>query len=135
MDIPWLGRCESESVGRISSTDVSRRRRDRDAAIPRRRVAASAATWTVRGAERRRRRYDGASYKHAVEQCVVPDDECSKQGGAQVSELCRLGVYVSWSGTNKLGRALLSQMNRFSRLERSQVVSLVSDLSGNYVDL
>ena len=72
--------------------------------------------------------------KDAAEQCSVADDKCGK-GEGQVSELCRLAVYVSWTGTDKDGRNLLSQQNRLSRLERSQAVSLVSSLGKEAVDL
>jgi len=78
--------------------------------------------------------YDGSMAKDAAEQCSVADDKCAK-GEAQVSELCRLAVYVSWTGTDKDGRNLLSQQNRLSRLERSQAVSLVSSLGKEAVDL
>ena len=78
--------------------------------------------------------YDGSMAKDAAEQCSVADDKCGK-GEGQVSELCRLAVYVSWTGTDKDGRNLLSQQNRLSRLERSQAVSLVSSLGKEAVDL
>ena len=73
--------------------------------------------------------YDGSAYKHASKQCVVSDDTCAKSGGAKVSELCKLTIYVSWTGTDKDGRALLSQQRRFSRMERDQVATFVADLS------
>ena len=73
--------------------------------------------------------YDGTSYKHASKQCVVADSKCAKGGGAKVSDLCKLTIYVTWTGTDKDGVALLSQQNRFSRLEPDQVATFVSDLS------
>ena len=73
--------------------------------------------------------YDGTPYKHAGKQCAVSDGKCAKSGGAEVSDLCKLRVYVTWTGTDKDGRALLSQQNRFSRLEHDQVAAFVADLS------
>ena len=78
--------------------------------------------------------YDGSQARDAAAQCAVSDAKCAK-GSSQVSELCRLAVYVSWTGTDKDGRNLLSQQNRLSRLERSQAVSLVANLGREAVDL
>ena len=44
--------------------------------------------------------YDGAPAKDAAEHGAVADDKCAK-GEAQVLGLCRLAVYVSWTGTDK----------------------------------
>lgn len=72
--------------------------------------------------------YDGSAYRHAQKQCAVADGKCAKSGGTAVSELCKLRIYVTWTGTDKDGRALLSQQNRFSRLDKGQVATFVSDL-------
>ncbi|KAJ1461048.1 hypothetical protein M885DRAFT_508593 [Pelagophyceae sp. CCMP2097] len=75
--------------------------------------------------------YDGSAYRHAGKQCYVKDSQCSQSDGAGVAKLCELQIFVSWTGTDKDGAALLSQQMRFSRLEETSVASYVQSLQDN----
>jgi len=72
--------------------------------------------------------------------CFVPDAECvlpgtevtlSRSGDAgkvtrvKAAELCKLKVYVTWTGTDSKGFHFLSAASRFSRLSQTQVKHVV----------
>lgn len=76
--------------------------------------------------------FDGSKYKHADKQCYYDDDDC-RDGADSIAKLCELAIFVSWSGTDKSDRPLLSQQKRFSRFDPADVSVYLKDLKSTSV--